>query len=306
MMNNSNKTKTRRGFGICSFIGKVFVLVWLGLAGLGGLVGCKTIKPVCEPLTRMEAMTRYNANIEALPPFKANVFEWEVKFVDDKGKKQKHPHMGGRVYFVPAETPEQPSSFFLMTKAVMGDALVVGSNEKEFWMYIKPDKRGWWGKYEHQGKDCSKQMMIDPQVFLEFIGLRHLPIRPIYPAYKVADDHYTIEYIDYQKDGYQIKREIIIDRCDNLPREINTYNQNGQRTMHSRLSNYKKLGEAWVPGEIQIATAIQDFRFRLKLWGFKAIKKDDRKLSRILQRPRRISGIDDYQQVDKDCEGSKE
>ena len=251
----------------------------------------------------MEALARYNANVEALPPFKANVFEWEVKFVDDNGKEQKHPHMGGRVYFVPADGAEQPSSFFLMTKTMMGDALVVGSNEKEFWMYIKPDKRGWWGKYEHQGKDCSKQMMIDPQVFLEFLGLRHLPIRPIYPAYKVAEDYYTIEYIDYQNDGYQIKREIIIDRCDNLPREINTYSRDGQRTMHSRLSSYKKLGKAWVPGEIRIATAIRDFRFRLKLWGFKAIKKDDRKLSRILQRPKRIPGIDDYQQIDKDCKG---
>ncbi|MCK5272123.1 MAG: hypothetical protein KAJ52_06080, partial [Sedimentisphaerales bacterium] len=81
MINHSYDTRKRRGVGICSFIGKVVVLVWLVLAGLGGLVGCKTIQPVCKPLTRMEALTRYNANIEALPPFKANVFEWEVKFV---------------------------------------------------------------------------------------------------------------------------------------------------------------------------------------------------------------------------------
>jgi len=269
------------------------------------LAGCRTLPPIPAPLTRMEVLERFNSNVAALGAFKASIFEWDAKIVDEQGKKQRHRHLGGSVRYVPPEEPLKPSSFFLSTRAPIGEAMVVGSNEEEYWMYIKPLGKGWWGKYEHQDKKCADKMMINPQAFLEFIGLRQLPTQPVRPGYKVGREQNILEFIELVDGGYWIRREIIIDRRDNLPKEVRAYGENGKLILQSWLGKYKQLGQAWVPSEIRVIEKNGDevmLDFRLKLWNFKMIDKDDRKLSILLRRPRKIKGIDDYQQIDQECE----
>jgi len=280
------------------------ILVLLCFAGIG-LMGCNVAKvAVPESITRQEAMVRYNRNVDAIVPFKARVSQWEAKWVDDKGKAQHHTDSVGSVFYVPPKEADGRALFYLMTKALLDEALVVGSNEEEFWMYSKPAKLGRWGKYEHRNKDCAGAMAVDPQVFLEFIGLSYLSVEAPYPAYKVTDKENVIEIIDYVDDGFRIRREIVIDRRSELPSEINAYDSDGSRIMQSKLSNYTKLGDGWLPGEICISTEDGDSLFRLKLQSFRKLEASNLETYKetLFKRKENPSGIDDYQQIDKECE----
>jgi len=280
------------------------ILVLLCFAPIG-LMGCNVAKvAIGESITRQEAMGRYNRNVDAIVPFKAKVAQWEAKWVDDKGKTQHHTDSAGSVFYVPPKKADGRALFYLMTKALLDEALVVGSNEKEFWMYSKPAKVGRWGKYEHRNKDCGGAIAVDPQVFLEFIGLSYLSVEAPYPAYKVTDKENVIEIIDYVDDGFRIQREIVIDRRSDLPTEINAYDIDGNRIMQSKLSDYKKLGDAWLPSEICISTEDGKSLFRLNLKGFRKLEASSlEKYNRTLfKRKENPSGIDDYQQIDKECE----
>lgn len=262
--------------------------------------GCPSkLSPIPEPLTRQQGLDLYNANVKAVPPFKATILQWKAEFPDEQGELKKHEEWGGNVLYHPFLNEQSPARFYLKANAPGKEALVLGSNEKEFWMYSKWGNYGLWGKHKHQGKPCARKMLIPPQLILEFIGLAPLPEQPPYPVYKVNPQTNIIEYVAEDDEGYSCRREIIIDRRSNLPTEINAYNRNGQKIMHSTLKNYQTLDRAHLPADILLSWPKEKSFIHLRLFGFKVDEKDR---SKLFIRPVRIPGIDDYQQIDLPCE----
>lgn len=104
---------------------------------------------------------------------------------------------------------------------------------------------------------------------MEFIGLRAIPIEKLirpYPIYKVLPEQNVIEYALPDETGL---REIIIDRRSNLPRQINQYDNTGQRIFESKLGHYQSLGAAMLPGDITLTAPADGSYFRLKLSNYK-------------------------------------
>jgi hypothetical protein len=263
--------------------------------------GCpRPLGPVPEPLTRQEGLEFYNANVNAVAPFKAAIAEWEVEFPDENEKKKNFEELvwGGSIIYRPPSSWDVSAQFHLEAKAPFETAFVLGSNEQEFWMYSELAEHGGWGKYEHLGKSCSENVLIPPQLILEFIGLRPIPDNPPFPVYKIYPETYVYEYIDIDDEGYSSKREIVIDRRSNLPIEINAYSSEGQRIMHSELKNYQPLADAMLPTRIFLSWPHRDTFIRLKIRSFKVDEKDR---SKLFIRPAR-PGIEDYQQIDESCE----
>jgi len=271
------------------------------LVSLFFLLGCpRRMSPIPAPLRRHEALAHYNRNVESIPPFRASIATWELRFYDREGDKRDFNELFGKLFYRPPVRAERPAKFYLEASAPLQKGWVVGSNETEYWMYSPwGGGIGYWGKYEHYGKDCASLVPMHPQVLLEFAGLLPLPIKPPYPLYKVRSETYIIEYVVLKHEGYSSKREIIVDRRSNLPREINAYDADGLLLMHSDLSKYKPLEEALLPTEIFISFAQEDSFLRLKISGYQL---DPKNREPLFRRPARISGITDYQQIDQDCE----
>ena len=264
------------------------------------VLGCPPPRgPVPEPLPRYDAIERYNANVNAIQPFKAVIAEWETEFIDPDGKKQHFNELGGSIFYRPPFGEGSRPKIYAQTEVLGQDAWVVGSNETEYWMYSQWGKFGRWGKHKHYGKDCVAMMPIHPQVLLEFIGLLPLPNEPPYPLYKIRAETYVIEYVVLKNEGYFSKREIIVDRRTNLPREINAYNADGLMILHSELKKYKPLAEAMLPTEICISFPKENSFLRLKL---KSYMIDAKNRDALFIRPKIIPDIEDYLQIDKDCE----
>lgn len=265
------------------------------------IVGCPPpLGPVPEPITRQDALKTYNANVSAIESFRAGIFQWEAKWIDPDGKEQHFKELGGKIFYQPAAGEYSRPKIFAQTEVLSQDAWVVGSNETEYWMYSEWGKFGRWGKHKHYGKHCAAMLPIHPQVLLEFIGLLPLPIEPPYPLYKVHEETYSIEYIVLKNEGYLSKREIIIDRRTDLPREINAYNADGLLILHSELRTFKSLDKAMLPTEIFISFPKENSFLRLKLKRYR-VDPDPQSRAPLFVRPK-LSGIEDYQQIDKDCE----
>ncbi len=281
------------------------IRVYLHFLLCGVLFGCGCCEPkrlpIPEPITRQDAIERYNANVNAIQPFKAGIAEWETEFIDPDGKKRHYNESGNKIiYHPPSDEGARPRLYVEADgPAFTQDAWVVGSNETEYWMYSVLGEFGRWGKHEHYGKDCAAMMPIHPQVLLEFVGLLPLPNEPPYPLYKVRAETYIIEYIVLKHEGYSSKREIIIDRRTNQPREINAYNTDGLMILHSELKTFKPLAEAMLPTEIFISFPKEKSFLRLKL---KRYMIDAKNRDALFIRPKIIPDIEDYQQIDKDCE----
>jgi len=264
--------------------------------------GCQsyqTAKPLPPPLTMQQTLDYYNANVYAIPQLQVSVSEWRAQFFDKKGEQHKLHERGGGLIFRPSNSPDVPADFNFWVDAPLKRALVAGSNAEEFWSYSQWAGSGYWGKYEHKGKPCADHILIYPQLILDFIGLTPIPQGPPYPLYKVYPAANIIEYVTTENDASVVSREIIIDRYSNLPKEINSYSAAGGCIMHSELKNYKPLGQAMLPADILLSWPGEDSFIHLKLNRFKT---DTKNRDKLFTRPPRIADIDDYQQIDKDCE----
>ena len=267
-------------------------------------VGCrsKTILPIPDPLPLGEVIDKYNNNVNAIEPFTAYISRWKVKSIDENGKELTHSNIAGKMFYCPPTDQDSMAKLYLMCSTILEpEAFVVASNQDEYWTYSMIAKAGQWGKYIHQSKPCSENMPINPQILLNFIAFRPIsvPDDPLHTTYKINPGKNIIEYIALPGKSFYL-REIKIDRRDNLPKEINAYEHTGLRVIHCRLDNYKKIKKAeknaQLPSYIYLEFPTMESYLELKLGTFNAKKPDER----LFIRP--TKGIENFQQIDKECE----
>ncbi|MFC1783251.1 hypothetical protein ACFL02_06655 [Planctomycetota bacterium] len=252
---------------------KLIIFVLLGLWGLGCCPTQVSLEPVPEPLTLQEAVKCYNDNVRAVGDFSAKVEEWGLQFYEDQ-KKHSFDYRGGKIFYRPAPPNGRFPLFSMITKGPTlehgGEALVVGSNEEDFWMYSRPAKWSFRDTHANAAKFGPESLLImNPQSLLEFIGLRPIPIEKLkwpYLLYKVRPELNVIEYI---LPGETCFREIFIDRRSNLPQQISLYDQSGRCIFKSKLGHYQNLGAAMLPGDITLTAPADGSYFRLKLSNYK-------------------------------------
>ena len=247
---------------------------------------------------------RYNANVSAIPAFKAHVSQWEIRLIDpETNKKHHHTDFSGLVYHrAAAQDGTRPDFYLCLRAALESEALVLASNNEEFWFYSKMAKQGWWGTYTTHAEQLGERTPMNPNVMLACIGFQPLPTdrrREPYPLYKIEPEHNIIEYVITGETGLQLRREIIIDRRSDLPAAINDYNEHGLPVRQTILGDYTPLGEAMLPGTVKITQASDGSFLRLKLHRFKIDKTPhSEKRDRLYQRPEHVPGLKNYENID--------
>lgn len=272
--------------------------IGMALLVLGGCPPLKPPVPLPPPVTLDQTLEEVNANVAAIGPFRATVGQWELEVVTPEDQTKHFKELGGRFFYRPTEPGRSPY-LYLQCSAPLQEAFVVGSNPTEYWFYSRWDqaKLAGWGKYQNVGKECGGKIWLDPRILLEFAGLSALPTAPR-PSYKVYPETSIIEFEVATPSGSVSRREVILDRRTQLPVEVNAYDPNGVRIMHSELKDYQTLGSANVAMDIYFSWPTQKAFLRLKLSGLKPDPKDR---TALFTRPKAISGVEDYHQLDADC-----
>ena len=289
----------RCGHGRCSRLIHPcrLVLRLLGLVLLLPVIGCPPPvppAPIPPAISRAQALQRYNRNVASVPAFSAHLSQWKTAGTDPATDKEfSHSDSGGRLFYHPALLPADRPSFYLRANSSFAsEALVIGCNADEFWIYSEPGNFGGWGDFDAETEIATPGMFIDPEILLECVGLRPLPASLLTEShfYKIRPERNIMEYATDVRGGSYL-REIILDRRTDLPVEINHYDQHGQWVVHTELGNYQPLADAMLPGEVIITFPVDGSLLQLKLDRFRPDQKDR---SRLFTRPQEKLGPDHY------------
>lgn len=139
-------------------------------------------------------------------------------------------------------------------KALVPKAIVLGSNEKEFWLSISPKEIStyWWGNWSEQ--DLSKGLVINPRTLLESLGIGEVKAQHNWSL----SNEGPYDIISKRQQDVVIKK-IYIYSCDYRVRKIEFFNQEGQTVADAELGKYKEVSDGFfVPSLIKVTTYSQE------------------------------------------------
>lgn len=215
-------------------------------------------------------------------PLKANGKSRLVFYVEGKKKPQKEE-------FDVKLRVNPPADIYLQgDKSIMSKAIVLASNELEFWLSIRPKEISThiWGKWSEQ--DSSGGLVINPRTLLEALGIGQID----------ADQNWSLsnegpfDVLAKQEYGVTTKK-IHIYCCDYTTRKIELFDSQGQPVALAELDRYQELSEGFsIPSLMQITTFPRDetekpFTITVNLTSIQASKEWP---DLLFNRPSRLPG----------------
>lgn len=254
-------------------------------AGMLILVGCapEVRKPVeiCPGRGSVaEAVSALQSHAQDIVPLKANgqcLFEY---YVEGKRKPQKEKFSVKLLVNPPVEIYLQ-GDVTLVPKA-----MVLGSNEDEFWLSMRPKEIStyWWGKWSEQ--DSSEMLMINPKTLLEALGIAAVDVQGNWSL----SNEGAFDILTKRERGLVVKK-IYVYSCDYLVRKIEYFDADGQVAGVAELDKYKQVLEGFfVPVGIKIIKRADDnpeesLSITLDLKSIKATEITDKQQNVLFNRP---------------------
>jgi len=203
---------------------------------------CPGKRSVDEALEALQSQSR-NA-----VPLKASGTS-RVEFYVEGKKKPKKEGLDVKLRVNP------PAEIYLQgDKALMPKTVMLGSDEQEFWLSIRPEEISThiWGKWAEQ--DSAGRLVIDPRTLLEALGIGQIDTEQDWSlSNKGAYDIMT-----RQEQGVTT-RKIHIWCCDYRTRKIELFDLEGHAVASAVLEKYEEVSEGFfVPTLMRVTTLARD------------------------------------------------
>lgn len=140
--------------------------------------------------------------------------------------------------------------YFQGDASLVPKAVVLGSNEQEFWLSIRPKEIStyWWGKWSQQ--DSPEGLIINPKTLLEALGVAEVDNDEDWSL----SNEGVFDILTRRERGVIIKK-IYIYSCDYRIRKIEYFDSNGRAVAYTELDKYKEISEGFfVPALIKVVT----------------------------------------------------
>ena len=172
-------------------------------------------------------------------------------------------------------------------KTFVPKAIVLGSNEREFWLSIRPKEISthWWGRWSEQ--DFSERLMINPKTLLEALGIGGVDTEQDWSL----SNEGTFDILTKRERGV-ITRKIYIYNCDYRVRKIEFFDPHGQAVACAELDEYEEVSEGFsVPALIKVTTynqsnAQDSLSITVKLRSIKPAKITEQRRKLLFERPK--------------------
>ena len=229
---------------------KITILIVGAMLALAGCASeMRTTKEICPGKRSVdEALAALQVQAQKAVSLKASgQCRLEFKVEGKKKPKKENVDIGLRV--------NPPADIYLWgSKPLLSKAIVLGSNEQEFWLAISPKEisRYWWGKWSEQGS--SGGIMIDPRTLLEAFGMSEIDAEQDWSlSNEGAFDVLT------RQDRGAVTKKIYIYSCEYLVSKIELFDSKGQVAACAELDSYEEVSEGfYVPAFTKITTFAQD------------------------------------------------
>jgi len=198
-------------------------------------------------------------------------------YADEKEHKENFPV---KIWLNP------PAEFYLQADAAFDPkAITAGSNDKEFWLAIRPKQISsyWWGNWSDA---ASESLMISPAIILEALGSCDTAAGKNWLLSKQKGFDILIKQDEQQK---TIKK-IHIYNCDGLVRKIEYLADNKENSIILKTEDYKEILEGfYVPSVINICkfeAGRSKEKLQISLRSVKHTKLSEIQRSRMFARPK--------------------
>lgn len=168
-----------------------------------------------------------------------------LQYYDTEKKKHKKESLTVSVLVKP------PVEIYLRGDATLvPKAIVLGSNEREFWLSIRPKEISayWWGTWSEQ--NSFEGLMINPRTVFEALGIMEIKAEENWSL----SNEGAFDVLTRRERGVVIKKIYIYGR-DYLAKKIEYFDSNSQAVAYTELENYREISEGFsVPALIKIVT----------------------------------------------------
>ena len=216
-------------------------------AGILLLAGCAvdTAKqlPICPGKESVaEALAALQSQSQNVVPLRARG-QCLLQYYADGKKRRENLTVQVRV--------NPPFEIYLQgDKALVPKAIVLGSNEQEFWLSIRPKEISthWWGQWSEQ--EQSEGFLINPRTLLEALGIGEVDTDQDWSL----SNEGPFDILTKREQGAIVKR-IYIYSCEYRVRRIEFFDSDGQVAALAELDKYTEVSEGFlVPGLIKVTT----------------------------------------------------
>ena len=203
---------------------------------------CPGKDSVADALAALQLQSRNVA------PIKANGqcrFEYSI----EGEKKQQRENFNVKLWVNP------PVEIYLQgDKPLVSKAIVLGSNEKQFWLSISPKEIStyWWGYWSEQ--DLSDGFVINPRTLLESLGIGEVETQQDWSL----SNEGPYDIIAKRERDVVIKK-IYVYSCDYRVRRIEFFNRDGQAVAGAELDRYEEVSDGFfIPSLMKVTTYAQE------------------------------------------------
>lgn len=177
-------------------------------------------------------------------PFKANG-QCHLKYYVEEKKKPQSESLDVKLWVNP------PMDIYLQgVKPLIGKAVVLGSNEREFWLSISPKEISlyFWGLWSEQ--NTSEGPAINPRTLVEALGISE----PGTSEDWSLSNEGAFDILTKQEQGV-VTKKMYIYGCDYRVRRIEFFDAKGQVVARAELEDYREVSNGFfVPAVMRVTT----------------------------------------------------
>jgi len=228
------------------------------LALLGGCVTQpqKQKLPICPgKATVDEALQTLTARAQSAVPVWANGQAVLTYHAPDTKKPERHS-LTLMLRFDPPARIYLQGSLTAVSKAV-----VLGSNEEEFWLALRPKEISSYYIGRWQDVRDFEGLVMSPRVVLESVGIVSVPGAESDPALWKLENKGPYDILTQRDESGRPVRRLHVYACDYTVHRIEHFDRRGKVVAVARLSDYKTVARGFsVPTQINVVSTRPDGR----------------------------------------------
>lgn len=231
-----------------------FITMLLALAGCGP----KIEKPlsICPGKKNVaEALAALQLHSENMVPLFSRKGKFNIEYYEkDEMHKQ---HFSIQILLI-----KPPAEIFMQAgTGMINKAVVLGSNEQEFWFQVKPDPINsyCWGLWSEQNSNTG--LMINPGTLLEALGIAEIDTAA---DWSLSNDG-TFDVLTKTANGITTKI-LYVYCCDYRVWKIEYFDEYGQPSVGVELDDYKEVSEGFfIPFSVVVKSLTENVEEILNL-----------------------------------------
>ncbi len=206
--------------------------------------------------TAAEALQTLTARAQSAVPVWASGHAILAYYVPDRKKPERHS-LNLLLRFDP------PARVYLQGSVTAVErAVILGSNEEEFWLALKPKEISSFYLGRWQDVRDFEGLVMSPRVVLEAVGIVNVPGTEPNPALWKLENRGPYDILTQRDESGHPVRRLHVYACDYTVREIEYFDRRGKVVAVAQLDGYKPVEKTLfsVPTQISVVSTRPDGR----------------------------------------------